>query len=84
MVVEHKRELARSEDFLDFSDFAPRLFRLPLADVDATSFLDALTVVTMYLLDEKFVQATVSEKLIDKVWELLTKTEARMKSDREE
>ncbi|THY20107.1 hypothetical protein D6D02_02021, partial [Aureobasidium pullulans] len=83
MIVEHKAELKPSEDYPDFEINAPRLLRLPLADVDATAFLDALTLVAAHLLDKDFVQGIVKHKQIEHIWKLLKRTEHRMLSDRE-
>ncbi|THZ69978.1 hypothetical protein D6C85_06292 [Aureobasidium pullulans] len=83
MIVEHKAELKTSEDYPDFEINAPRLLRLPLADVDATAFLDALTLVAAHLLDKDFVQGIVKHKQIEHIWKLLKRTEHRMLSDRE-
>jgi hypothetical protein len=80
MIVEHKQELRPSEEYSD----APRLLRLPLAHVDATTFLDALTLVAAHLLDKKFVQGLVESMQIHLVWDLLKRTEQRMHSDREQ
>ena len=83
MIVEHKQKLKPTEDYPDFEANAPRLLRLPLAEVDATAFLDALTLVAAHLLDKNFVQALVENKQIEHVWKLLKRTEHRMLSDRE-
>jgi hypothetical protein len=83
MIVEHKQKLKPTEDYTDFGANAPRLLRLPLAEVDATAFLDALTLVAAHLLDKNFVHALVEHKQIEHVWKLLKRTEHRMLSDRE-
>jgi hypothetical protein len=83
MIVEHKQQLKPTEDYSDSEANAPRLLRLPLAEVDATAFLDALTLVAAHLLDKNFVQALVEHKQIEHVWKLLKRTEHRMLSDRE-
>ncbi|KAK6007338.1 hypothetical protein QM012_006346 [Aureobasidium pullulans] len=83
MIVEHKQKLKPSDDYPDFESTASRLLRLPLAEVDATAFLDALTLVAAHLLDKNFVQALVEHKQIEGVWKLLKRTEHRMLSDRE-
>ncbi|KAI4745624.1 hypothetical protein E4T50_03998 [Aureobasidium sp. EXF-12298] len=83
MIVEHKQKLKPTDDYPDFEANAPRLLRLPLAEVDATAFLDALTLVAAHLLDKNFVQALVEHKQIESVWKLLKRTEHRMLSDRE-
>jgi hypothetical protein len=83
MIVEHKQKLKPTEDYPDFEANAPQLLRLPLAEVDATAFLDALTLVAAHLLDKNFVEALVEHKQIEHVWKLLKRTEHRMLSDRE-
>jgi hypothetical protein len=83
MIVEHKQKLKPTDDYPDFEANAPRLLRLPLAEVDATAFLDALTLVAAHLLDKNFVQALVEHKQIEHIWKLLKRTEHRMLSDRE-
>jgi len=83
MIVEHKQKLKPTEDYPNFAENAPRLLRLPLAEVDATAFLDALTLVAAHLLDKNFVQALVEHKQIEHIWKLLKRTEHRMLSDRE-
>lgn len=83
MIVEHKQKMKPSDDFPDFDTFAPRLLKLPLAEVDATAFLDALTLVAAHLLDKNFVRALVEHKQIEHVWKLLKRTEHRRLSDRE-
>ncbi|KAH0009848.1 hypothetical protein KCU78_g10553, partial [Aureobasidium melanogenum] len=83
MIVEHKQKLKPSAEYLDFEAIAPRLLKLPLAEIDATAFLDALTLVAAHLLDKNFVQALVEHKHIEHVWKLLKRTEHRMLSDRE-
>ncbi|KAI4786627.1 hypothetical protein E4T44_13829, partial [Aureobasidium sp. EXF-8845] len=83
MIVEHKQKLKPTEEYPDFEANAPRLLRLPLAEVDATAFLDALTLVAAHLLDKNFVQTLVEHKQIEHVWKLLKRTEHRMLSDRE-
>ncbi|KAI4716088.1 hypothetical protein E4T48_07749 [Aureobasidium sp. EXF-10727] len=83
MIVEHKQKLKPSADYPEFEVNAPRLLRLPLAEVDATAFLDALTLVAAHLLDKNFVQALVEHKQIEYIWKLLKRTEHRMLSDRE-
>jgi hypothetical protein len=83
MIVEHKQKLKPTDDYPDFEANAPRLLRLPLAEVDATAFLDVLTLVAAHLLDKNFVQALVEHKQIEHVWKLLKRTEHRMLSDRE-
>ncbi|KAH0368648.1 hypothetical protein KCU65_g3850, partial [Aureobasidium melanogenum] len=83
MIMEHKQKLRPSDDYPDFETTAPRLLKLPLAEVDATAFLDALTLVAAHLLDKNFVQALVEHKQIEHVWKLLKRTEHRRLSDRE-
>lgn len=83
MIAEHKQNLRPTEDYPDFETNAPRLLKLPLAEVDATAFLDALTLVAAHLLDKNFVQALVKHKQIEHIWKLLKRTEHRMLSDRE-
>jgi hypothetical protein len=83
MIVEHKQKLKPTDDYPDFEANAPRLLRLPLAEVDATAFLDALTLVAAHLLDKSFVESLVEHKQIESVWKLLKRTEHRMLSDRE-
>ncbi|KAH0356252.1 hypothetical protein KCU83_g1149, partial [Aureobasidium melanogenum] len=83
MIVEHKQKLKPSDDYPDFEITAPRLLKLPLAEIDATAFLDALTLVAAHLLDKNFVQALVEHKQIEHVWQLLKRTEHRRLSDRE-
>ncbi|KEQ93599.1 hypothetical protein AUEXF2481DRAFT_6668 [Aureobasidium subglaciale EXF-2481] len=83
MILEHKQELKPSQEYPDFEANAPRLLRLPLAEVDATAFLDALTLVAAHLLDKNFVQKLVEHKQIEHIWKLLKRTEHRMLSDRE-
>ncbi|KAI5204836.1 hypothetical protein E4T39_03400 [Aureobasidium subglaciale] len=81
MVVEHKQELKPSQEYPDFEATATRVLRLPLADVNATAFLDALTLVAAHLLDKNFIQNIVEHKQIEHVWKLLKRTEHRMLSD---
>ncbi|KAI5277063.1 hypothetical protein E4T47_00105 [Aureobasidium subglaciale] len=83
MIVEHKQELKPSQEYPDFEANAPRLLRLPLVEVDATAFLDALTLVAAHLLDKNFVQKLVEHKQIEHIWKLLKRAEHRMLSDRE-
>ncbi|KAG9593954.1 hypothetical protein KCU77_g6359, partial [Aureobasidium melanogenum] len=83
MIVEQKQKLKPSDNYPDFEITAPRLLKLPLAEIDATAFLDALTLVAAHLLDKNFVQALVEHKQIEHVWKLLKRTEHRRLSDRE-